>query len=50
MFDDCLCFVAMKTLQMTELPQNMLSGQLIGILMVAIGVLLLFRPEILMFG
>jgi len=53
MFDDLFVFfVAMKTLQMTGITTKYVKwSRLIGgILMVAIGVLLLFRPEILMFG
>lgn len=53
MFDDLFVFfVAMKTLQMTGITTKYVKwSRLIGgILMVAIGLLLLFRPEILMFG
>lgn len=53
MFDDLFVFfVAMKTLQMTGITTKYVKwSRLIGgVLMVAIGLLLLFRPEILMFG
>ena len=53
MFDDLFVFfIAMITLQMTGITTKYVKwSRLIGgILMVAIGVLLLFRPEILMFG
>ena len=53
MLDDLVVFfIAMITLQMTGITTKYVKwSRLIGgILMVAIGVLLLFRPEILMFG
>lgn len=53
MFDDLFVFfVAMKTLQMTGITTKYVKWSRLvgGILMVAIGLLLLFRPEILMFG
>ncbi len=53
MFDDLFVFfIAMITLQMTGITTKYVKwSRLIGgILMIAIGLLLLFRPEILMFG
>jgi len=53
MLDDLVVFfIAMITLQMTGITTKYVKwSRLIGgILMVAIGIILLFKPEILMFG